>query len=43
MVQKALRVPAQLWEDAKDVAAKRDETISDVIRRALENYIRRNR
>lgn len=43
MVQKALRVPAQLWEDAKATAEKRDETISTVIRRALESYVRRNR
>ena len=43
MVQKAVRVPQQLWDDAKTAAAKNDERISDVIRRALENYVKRNR
>lgn len=43
MVARQVRVQAQLWEDAKTAADKNDETISDVIRRALENYVRRNR
>lgn len=38
-----VRVPSPLWEDAMVIADRRDESVSDVIRRALENYVRRNR
>ncbi len=43
MVPRQVRVPAELWNTAKAAAEQNDETISDVIRRALENYVRRNR
>ncbi|MGK9222077.1 MULTISPECIES: hypothetical protein [unclassified Microbacterium] len=43
MVPRQVRVPEKLWDDAKTAADNNDETISDVIRRALENYVRRNR
>lgn len=43
MVARQVRVPEKLWDEAKDAADKNDETISDVIRRALDNYVRRNR
>jgi len=36
-----VRVPDELWEAARRVAADRGETITDVIRRALEEYVRR--
>lgn len=39
MVMRSLRVPEALWVRAKTLADKRDENISDVIRRALERYL----
>lgn len=36
-----MRVPDELWEAALRVANDRGETVSEVIRRALETYIRR--
>lgn len=41
MVMRSLRVPRQLWEDAKAKADERQENISDVIREALERYVKR--
>jgi hypothetical protein len=38
--QKAIRVDPELWETAKQTTYRRDETISDVIRRSLQEYIR---
>lgn len=40
MSQRAVRVPTRLWEDAKAAADKRGERISEVIRRALVNYVK---
>lgn len=40
MVIRSLRVPLKLWDAAKDKADERDENISDVIREALERYVR---
>ncbi|WP_414706455.1 ribbon-helix-helix protein, CopG family [Rhodococcus pyridinivorans] len=37
--QKAIRVDPELWETAKQIAYRRNETISEVIRRALTEYI----
>lgn len=37
---RAVRVSDDLWEAAKRVAADRDETVTDVIVRALERYVR---
>lgn len=34
-----VRVPKQLVGEAQRVAGKRDETLSQVIRRALRNYV----
>lgn len=39
---RAVRVSDKLWEEAKRVADERDETVSDVIRRALEAYVKRH-
>lgn len=39
---KTVRVPEPLWEAARAKAGERDETISDVVRRALSNYVRRH-
>lgn len=41
MVMRSLRVPEQLWEQAKAKADERQENISDVIREALERYVKR--
>lgn len=42
MVARQVRSPAKLWDDAKAAAERNDETISDVIRRALEQYVKEN-
>jgi hypothetical protein len=38
---RAVRVEDALWKAAQERAAERGETVSDVIRRALERYTRR--
>lgn len=40
MVQRMIRVPEGLWVAAKKRADERGETVSEVIRRALERYVR---
>ena len=35
----AVRVPPELWERARAAASKRGEAVSDVIRRALWEYV----
>lgn len=42
MVARQVRTPAKLWEDAKAAAEQNDETISDVVRRALTEYVEKN-
>ncbi|WP_193752211.1 hypothetical protein [Microbacterium oxydans] len=39
MVPRQVRVPEKLWDSAKAIADSNDETISDVIRRALTEYV----
>jgi hypothetical protein len=41
MVQKTYRVPKTLYELAMEKAAEREENLSDVIREALERYVKR--
>ena len=41
MVMRSLRVPLPLWEAALAKCAECDENISDVIRDALERYVKR--
>lgn len=41
MVMRSLRVPEALWNAAKTKADERQENLSDVIREALERYVRR--
>jgi predicted DNA-binding protein len=41
MVMRSLRVPEDLWERAKAKADERQENLSDVIREALERYVKR--
>ena len=43
MVMRSLRVPEKLWEAAKAKADEREENVSDVIREALERYVRSKR
>lgn len=42
MVPRQIRVPEKLWESAKAAADRNDETISDVIRRELTQYVKEN-
>lgn len=37
-IVRTVRVPADLWQAAKDRADQRGETVTDVIIRALVNY-----
>jgi predicted DNA-binding protein len=37
---RTVRVPADLWDRAKRVAERRGETLSQVVRQALEAYIK---
>lgn len=37
---RAVRIEAALWAAAKAEAEERGETVSDVIRRALQRYVR---
>jgi hypothetical protein len=43
MVIRSIRVPEALWEEAKAKADERQENISDVVRQALERYVRSHR
>ena len=36
---RAVRVGVALWEAAQATASERGETVSDVVRRALEEYV----
>ena len=40
MVQKTYRVPKALYDAAMDKAEEREEALADVIRAALEQYVR---
>jgi predicted transcriptional regulator len=37
--KRSIRIDDELWDRATEVAAKRDENLSAIIRKALENYI----
>jgi len=43
MIARQIRVPASIWEAAKEIAEQNDETISDVVRRAITKYVRKHR
>ena len=38
---RAIRIPDDLWAAALDKATERDETVSEVVRNALERYVKR--
>lgn len=42
MVMRSIRVPLKLWAAAMEKAAEREENLSDVIREALERYVKRS-
>jgi predicted CopG family antitoxin len=41
MKPKAVRIPDDLWEAALSKAKGRNESLSEVVRRALERYVKR--
>lgn len=38
--RRTVRVPDEVWAQVKRIAADRNETITAVVRRALERYVR---
>ena len=38
---RAIRIPDDLWDAALAKAAERGETVSEIVRKALERYIKR--
>jgi len=38
---RAIRIPDDLWQAALDKAHANGDTLSDVVRRALERYVKR--
>lgn len=42
MIQKTYRVPVALYERCMELAEEREENLSDVIRRALEQYVKKS-
>lgn len=40
MPLRAIRVPDELWRAAQSKAAEKGESVSDVLRRALERYVK---
>jgi hypothetical protein len=38
---RAIRIPDDLWRAALAKAAERGDTVSEVVRKALERYVRR--
>ena len=38
---RAIRIPDDLWAAALGKASERDETVSEVVRNALERYVKR--
>ncbi len=39
--RRSIRVPDELWDAAVAKAEERGETVSDVLRKALERYVKR--
>ena len=38
---RAIRIPDELWHAALEKAEANGETVSDIVRRALEKYVKR--
>lgn len=43
MVQKNLRVPPMLWNEADAIAASRGESMSEILRAGLRKYIQEHK
>jgi negative regulator of replication initiation len=43
MKNRVIRMSEDLWQALLTAAAKNNESASDVLRRAAENYVRRNK
>ncbi|WP_193596065.1 hypothetical protein [Microbacterium sp. YJN-G] len=43
LVVRNIRVARTLWDETKTAADRNGETVSDVIRRALQQYVKENR
>jgi predicted transcriptional regulator len=39
---RTFRAPDSLWQRAREIAGRRNESLSDVIRAALERYVKRH-
>lgn len=40
--QRTIRIPDKTWEAAKAAAEQRGDNLSEVIRKSLERYVKRN-
>jgi predicted transcriptional regulator len=40
--RRTVRIPDDLWDAAARIAAARDESLSDILRQALERYVKRH-
>lgn len=40
--QRTIRIPDKTWEAAKAAAERRGDNLSEVIRKSLERYVKRN-
>jgi hypothetical protein len=40
--RRSIRIPDELWHAALAAAAERKESVPDVVRRALDRYVRRH-
>lgn len=40
---RSFRIPQDLYEAAQEKAGERDETVTDVVRAALERYVKRGK
>ena len=38
---RSVRIPDEVWLAALEIASQRNETVSEVIRKALERYVKR--
>lgn len=43
MVPRSIKVPEDLWAEASELAAAEGETLSQIMRVALRNYVKRKR
>lgn len=41
--RRAFRIEPALWSAATELAASNNETVSDVVRRALESYVKKGK